>query len=282
MRSYCAQRRWESRAFQLAHFMNRLWKRLKLNGLTGIIAAAGALALPAAEELKFPLLKIGTQNFTNATVTTRNKDYVFILHAGGMANFKVATLSGEALETLGYTAMTKSKTPTNSVATWAKGTVANLQTDQVKALRASLLSQLPTLPKFQKLGPAILCGVATVFLCSYFFFAYCSMLICRKAGTDPGVLVWIPVLQLVPMVRAAGMAPVWVLAFIIPLLNLIAHVVWSFKIAKARGKNALVAILLLLPLTNILAFIYLAFSEAAEPSPNGQKRAVEIMTLETA
>jgi hypothetical protein len=29
---------------------------------------------------KFPLLKIGTQTLTNATVTTRNKDYVFILH----------------------------------------------------------------------------------------------------------------------------------------------------------------------------------------------------------
>ncbi len=262
--------------------MNRLWKRLKLSGLIGIIAAAAGLALPAAEEMKFPLLKIGTQNLTNATVTTRNKDYVFILHAGGMANFKVATLSEEALETLGYTAVTKPKTPTNSVAAWAQGTVANLQTEQVKALQALLISQLPTLPKLQKLGPAILCGVAVGLLGSYLFFSYCTMLICRKAGTDPGVLVWIPVLQLVPMVRAAGMAPVWVLAFFIPLLNLIAHVVWSFKIAKARGKNALVAILLLLPFTNIFAFIYLAFSEAPEPSSKGEKRTVEVMTLETA
>jgi hypothetical protein len=262
--------------------MNRLWKRLKLSGLIGFVAAVGALTVSAAEELKFPLLKIGTESLTNATVTTRNKDYVFILHSGGMANFKVASLSEESLETLGYKELVKPKAQTNAVVTWAKGTVANLETEQVKALEASLTPYLPTPEKIVKLGPAILAAVAAGFLLSYLFFSYCALLICKKAGTEPGVLVWIPVLQMVPLVKAAGMAPVWVLAFMIPLLNLVAHVVWSFKIAKARGKNAGVAILLLLPLTNILAFIYLAFSESASSSKGEERRAAPIMALEAA
>jgi ABC-type uncharacterized transport system permease subunit len=78
------------------------------------------------------------------------------------------------------------------------------------------------------------------------------------------------------------MAPVWVLAFLIPLLNLVAQVVWSFKIAKARGKNAGWAILLLLPVTNILAFLYLAFSSGGQSSKTEQRRSAPIMTLETA
>lgn len=262
--------------------MNRLWKWLRLSGLIGIIAAAGTLSLPAVQELKFPLLKIGTDSLTNATVTTRNKDYIFILHSGGMANYKVAALSEEALEMLGYNATVKPKAQTNAVTAWAQGTISNLQTEQVKALEQSVKSRLPSTATLVKLGPMILCAIAAGLLLSYAFFCYCSMLICRNAGTEPGVLVWIPVLQMLPMVRAAGMAPVWVVAFFIPLLNLVAQVVWSFKIAKACGKNAGVGILLLLPLTNILAFIYLAFSRSAQPSKGAERRSSPIMALETA
>jgi hypothetical protein len=262
--------------------MNRLWKRLKLSGLIGMMATAGALAGPMEQELKFPLLKIGTQTLTNATVTTRNKEYIFVLHSGGMTNFKVANLDDETLETLGLNAMIKPKAQTNTVATWAKGTISNMQTERVMALEESVKSRLPTTATISKLDPIFFLAIGACLLLSYFFFCYCSMLICRKAGTEPGVLVWIPILQMIPLIRAAGMGPLWVLAFIIPLLNLVAQVVWSFKIAKARGKNAVWAILLLLPVTNILAFIYLAFSDGGQSSKPEQRRSAPLMTLETA
>jgi len=247
-----------------------------------MLATAGILTVAGEQELKFPLLKIGTQTLTNATVTTRNKDYVFIVHSSGMSNFKVAKLDDETLETLGLNAMVKPKPQTNAVAAWAKGTISNLQTERVMALEESVKSRLPTTATITKLDPIIFLAIGVCLLLSYFFFCYCSMLICRKAGTEPGVLVWIPILQMVPLVRAAGMGPLWVLAFIIPLLNLVAQVVWSFKIAKARGKNAGWAILLLLPVTNILAFIYLAFSAGGHSPKNEQRRSAPMMTLETA
>jgi hypothetical protein len=72
--------------------------------------------------------------------------------------------------------------------------------------------------------------------------------------------VWIPVLQMIPLVRAARMPMFWFVIFLIPGLNLLAHIVWSIRIAQVCGKSAVVAVLLILPVTNILALLYLAFS----------------------
>ena len=65
-------------------------------------------------------------------------------------------------------------------------------------------------------------GVALFLL--YLLMCYCSMLICHKSGHPPGVLVWIPILQLIPLLRAAGMSPAWLLAFLVPVLNIIAQI----------------------------------------------------------
>jgi hypothetical protein len=105
-------------------------------------------------------------------------------------------------------------------------------------------------------------------------------LICQKAGQTPGLLVWLPLLKVFPMLRAAGMSPWWFLASFVPLLNLVAVVLWCLNIAKARNKTVLVGLFLLLPVTNILAFLYLAFS--SRPSRRRDERRIEIMTLETA
>jgi hypothetical protein len=75
------------------------------------------------------------------------------------------------------------------------------------------------------------------------------------------------------------MSPAWLLAFLVPVLNVVAQIVWSFKIAKARGKSGLVGLFLVLPVTNLFAFLYLAFSDA---EPKQERRTVEIMTLEAA
>jgi hypothetical protein len=270
----------ESIARQHTTLMDRLWKRLKLSALAGMIAIAAAPTFAAEQELKFPLLKIGTQTLTNATVTTKNKNYIFVLHTGGMTNFKVATLTEEELQTLGFAVATKPQTPTNSVAAWAKGTIGNLQMERVKALEESVKSRFPSAGRLEMPNPRILYAVGAVLLLAYLFFCYCAMLICKKAGAEPGGLIWIPVLQLVPLVRAAGMGPVWILAFIIPVLNLVAQVVWSFKIVKSRGKGVAVAILLLLPVTNLLAFMYLAFSDETRRS-HIEPPESRIMTLET-
>jgi hypothetical protein len=87
----------------------------------------------------------------------------------------------------------------------------------------------------------------------------------EKAGEDAGFLVWLPVFQVFPMLRGAGMSAWWVLAFFVPILNIVASILWCFKIVEARGKSVWIAICLLLPVTNFFAFLYLAFSNGEAP-----------------
>jgi hypothetical protein len=82
--------------------------------------------------------------------------------------------------------------------------------------------------------------------------------------------VWFPLLKQIPLLKAAGMSPWWILANFIPLLPVITFIVWCFKIANARGKHAIVGVLLLLPITNILAFLYLALSASNAPDDDGR------------
>jgi hypothetical protein len=89
------------------------------------------------------------------------------------------------------------------------------------------------------------------------------MLICQKVGHPPGILVWLPLVQLLPLLRAAGMSGWWFLAYLVPGLNIVAQIIWSLKIAKARGKSVWVGVLLLLPVANLFSFLYLAFSNGA-------------------
>jgi len=72
----------------------------------------------------------------------------------------------------------------------------------------------------------------------YLLISYCGWLICQKTGHPAGVLVWIPVLQLIPLLRAAGMSPAWLVAFLVPILNVVAQIVWSVNICKASGQQA--------------------------------------------
>ena len=77
----------------------------------------------------------------------------------------------------------------------------------------------------------------------YIFYSYCMKLICQKAGHEPGVLIWIPLVQLVPLLKVAGF-PVWfIILFFVPLVNFIIGIVMWVKICQARGKSGWLVVL---------------------------------------
>ena len=251
---------------------------------------AGLVNVRATNEDVFETLQIGTRLYTNVTVTTKAKDYIFILHSGGMTSIKTAELPPEVQERLGYLSEEKAKEAnTNSATAWARAEVAKLQSEQVQAMRRQIVekwkasrdSGQPTAGALLAVLPmkfiAIFFGALLAF---YLFHSFCLMLICRKAGYEPGILVWLPIVQLIPMIKAAQMPVWWVIVWFLPVVNIVAVVVWCFKIAEARGKSALTAILLLLPITGPFAYLYLAFSAGAVP-PTSEKREPEIMSLQT-
>jgi hypothetical protein len=251
-------------------------------GLIGWVLAAWLipfLGMAGAVDERFDLLQIGTRTYTNVTVTTKAKDYIFLLHTGGMTSIKTAELPLAIKERLGYAVP---KPATNTAAVWAKRELAKISLLPSKQLvpkpvgkpywRLSAMNLLSSKAVFVVLGIALLI---------YLLHCYCCILICRKTGNPPGVLVWLPVLQLFPLLRAAGMSGWWFLAYCVPLLNIVAQILLCLNIVKARGHGAWVGALLLLPIINLFAFLYLALSgsapaeEEAEPEP-------KIMTLEAA
>jgi hypothetical protein len=95
---------------------------------------------------------------------------------------------------------------------------------------------------------------------AYFFFCYTGGLICRKAGSKPGFLIWVPLLSLIPLTRAARL-PGWMAAlFIVPFLNMLFVIVWTVRLANARNKGLGTALCLLFPPTSLFAWLYLAYS----------------------
>jgi len=268
--------------------MNKLnfWGRLR-GGLLGLSLAAALFRPPCgwAIEETFPVLQIGTRSYTNVTVTTKAAKYIFILYAGGMGNIKVADLPPDILVQLGYAQPQKPAPPASNATVWAKQAVAKIQGPQMKQVQQRLQdawrAHIPAhIPRFTAANSWRWIAVVGALLLGYLFFCHCCTQICRKTGNPPnGILICLPFFQQIPLFHAAGMSGWGCLAGFVPVLNIVAVILWAFNISKALGKNFIVAVLLLLPLTTILAFLYLAFSNG--PSRK-HERTVEIMSLETA
>jgi hypothetical protein len=111
------------------------------------------------------------------------------------------------------------------------------------------------------MGIGVLLFMFVIGLAVYVFFCFCYKRICEKCGVTPGVLIWIPIVQLIPLLQVAKM-PVWmIILLLIPLVNLIFFVVMWVKICQARGKSGWLVLLLIVPIANLIFIPYLAFSE---------------------
>ena len=233
------------------------WRRTAMWMVTLALIAKGNAA-----DLRLALLKTKTVTYTNVTVWGKSKTDLYINHSLGIGNVKIKNIEDEdALLALGFTVKAQNAGRSSPIISILKtGSAAEIKSQILRTTRPSLekLTALTdTLHGSKILGIAAVVGAAV-----YLAFCYCLKLICLKAGRVPGALVWLPLLQTIPMFRAARMSGGWLLACLIPGLNLVAQILWSFKIVKARGKNVWVAIALLLPVTALFAFLYLAFSRA--------------------
>jgi len=97
-------------------------------------------------------------------------------------------------------------------------------------------------------------------LAVYFFMSYCFKLICEKAGTDPGILIWIPVLQCFPIIKASGLAAWTFVLLLVPGVNVVFMIIMMVRLIKAIGKNPWLVLLLFVPIVNVFFIPYLAFS----------------------
>jgi hypothetical protein len=263
---------------------------LLLMVLSRNVAAKPGEIFMGKQEQTFPVLQTKTGSYTNVTVTKKTKDWIFILHSAGVCNVKASDLPTDARIALGYEA--------------APQTPAAEDEGGVTTAETSVAGAAPKLPRFNLaefkqfaadwrlhrkeketeiktyvtvhamvIGAFFGIWLALHLLCSGIFW-----MVCRKTHNAPGPLVWVPVLQLIPLLRAANMPRVWFFAFFVPGINIIALIVFSIKIVKSRGKGFWVSILLILPATSWLAMLYLAFSSSAPVEMSNN----EVLSLETA
>ena len=229
--------------------MKSLWQ---LNRLPCVLAFFLCFSFGAAADL-VPVVKTKTETFHNVELISKTPTHVFLKHARGVANVRVETLDAASLAELGL------------------GDGATLVAPEANTeAEGSPMPGSHSAPGWQAKwqGLALPANFIVIFIAVaaviWLFFSYCAMLICKKVGQEPGILVWIPVVQMVPLMQAAGMSVWWVVAMFVPVVGLVAQVLWCINIAKARGKGLLTVIFLILPFTAPFALMYLAFSAAAE------------------
>jgi len=273
----------------IAHQRLPLLKALRLCVLAGIIVLS---ALPRRAngqvEEKFPVLTIGTITYTNVTVTTKSKNYVMLVHSTGLANIKVSELSPEQRQALGYSPEEAPKNKAEAAKKWAKAKLGAIDLARVKAAGANLEANLQQkwaeqsaahhLPPLPELNQEFLVTLAGVMFALFLFHSALLHRVIQNAGKQPGLMTWLPFLQIFPMLKAASMSPAWILGVPIGITG----VVWCFKIAAACGKRAFTGFCLLIPVISSFALVYLAYSGGRKKTEEKPIRRVEIMTLETA
>ena len=228
----------------------------------------------AETEHTFPVLTTRTASYTNAVVTSKTKNYIFVLHSSGMVNIKIDELTPELREELGYS-VPKPKEQANVVlAKSVKGMIPTDLNDKMKPLEESLRTNVLIAEQNLRANPKLIYVALGVVGFCYLFYCYCCHLICIKCKEPGGLLVWIPGFQMIPMFWAAGMSGWWFLISWIPFVPIL----WAINIAKARGKTGWTAFFLILPPTSLLAFLYLAFSGGPEAKPQARYKSMSLQT----
>ncbi|HLX68460.1 MAG TPA: DUF5684 domain-containing protein [Verrucomicrobiae bacterium] len=216
-------------------------------------------------ELRFPVLQTKTAAYTNVTVTQVTKKWIFILHDNGVCNIKPEDLTPETQHALGYDKLMaadeeRAKRAVHPFANFKLGSVGKIAADWSKHGPEKLKATIDEMASSNRTALYLMFAILGI---THLFVSMLFWMICRKTHNSPGPLVWVPVLQLIPLLRAANMSRVWFFAYFIPVINIIAQIVWSVKICQTRGKSPFVAFLLILPFTSLFAFLYLAFSRSA-------------------
>ena len=95
----------------------------------------------------------------------------------------------------------------------------------------------------------------------YVVMCYIFKRICENAGTEPGFLIWAPILSIIPIMRAADMHLALILLNFIPFVGgFVFAIMLGIKLCQACDKPSALGILFIFPGVNVILMFYLAFS----------------------
>jgi len=205
-------------------------------------------------------LSVGGQSYSNLTIITKGSTHVSFKHSKGFASVKVKDLSQDIQVQLGYTPPPPPKKPLDFANDLTKD-LKGFQIDpKFKEMQQQIRKDVERM--IEERNPVFIYGVTGGLAVAYLFFCYTAMLICQKTGNQPGLLVWIPVFQFIPLLKAAGMSGWWfIICILFPPITVLVQIVWCFKICITRGKSPALGVLLLLPVLGFFTWLYLAFAD---------------------
>ena len=218
-----------------------------------IAAFALCTAITQADE-QLPVLEANGQIYSNVTVIRVTATDIYFTSPQGIGNAKLQNLKPDLQRQFHYTT-------TNSVRV-QRGPVAAVTSPVTDATTPAVQTE-PTVPNKAILGLALwlLVTLSCILLVLYIFLCYCLKCICEKCGTEPGLLIWVPLFNTIRMLQAGGLSGWLFLLFFIPLVNVVMSIVMWVKVCQARGKSGWLVILLIVPVANLFFIPYLAFSE---------------------
>ena len=73
--------------------------------------------------------------------------------------------------------------------------------------------------------------------------------------------VWIPIVQIIPLLQVAGWPAWYLLLFFVPFVNVVVSIWMWVRICQAQHKSGWMVLLLFVPIVNLAFVPYLAFSE---------------------
>ena len=126
------------------------------------------------------------------------------------------------------------------------------------------------MPSKMEMGVLLVVMAIAVFvgLLFYVYISYCLFLIARKTDQGPLWWAWVPILNLILMLKIAGLSYYWLGGFLLGLIPIVGNIfvlaisayIW-YKIALVRNKPGWLGILACLPIVNLVIIGYLAFSD---------------------
>lgn len=103
-------------------------------------------------------------------------------------------------------------------------------------------------------NPIVLLVMLAIWLAVYVFYSYCLKRLVEKCGENPGAIIWVPILQMIPLFRIAKMNPWMILLMLIPVVNLVIIVMVWIKVLAVLGREPVMVLVML-----FFGFIYLPY-----------------------
>jgi hypothetical protein len=263
-----------------------LWTTFLAGALVLLAAVCQVSAAATGPQVAVPLLHVGADYFTNATVTPQSSTHVTVLHSRGMTMAKVADLDPDIQRQLGLDPGLGKGSRANAtrVKQESQAGAEQVQADNeskgpplLRTLRklgreaeqqaedANATDRLEKATMTEKIiGFAMMVGLVVF----YFMFSRACHQLCRRAGAPSDFLVWLPGWKRLALFRATNTSWWWFFLGLIPVLGLpfwfLGWLLCCMRLCEAFGHSRWWTLAMLVNIGGWVVFLHFAQASRGE------------------